>query len=243
MQHGLQNLRELERKLFSKQTRFAVPFVYRGRGYFKTIEPRQNPAEIEDLYRIVCESNPSRVLEIGTAKGGTLYLWTQAASEEAVIVSVDLPGGEFGGAYPECRIPFYQGFAKPMQSLHLLRCNSHEMSTAEKVKELIESNLIDFLFIDGDHTYDGVKADFHLYGPMVRPGGLIAFHDILPRDDSPDIEVDRFWNEIKNQYETREFIGPAGTGRQIGIGLIIVSDTSIGPINYDMQKVIPCKKQ
>lgn len=222
MERGLRRLQEIERKLSSRQARFAVPFVYRGRGYFKTIEPRQNPAEIEDLYRIVCESNPSRVLEIGTARGGTLYLWTQAASDRAVIISVDLPGGEFGGAYPECRIPFYQAFAKPKQSLHLLRCNSHEKNTAKKVNELLGSHPVDFLFIDGDHTYEGVKADFLLYEPMVRQGGLIAFHDILPRADSPDIEVDRFWNEIKNQYETREFIGPKGSGRQIGIGLIRV---------------------
>jgi len=46
-------LRLLEKKLVSAQARFALPFVYRGKGYFKTIEPRQNPLEIEELYKTV----------------------------------------------------------------------------------------------------------------------------------------------------------------------------------------------
>ena len=37
---------------------------------------------------------------------------------------------------------------------------------------------LDLLFIDGDHSYDGVRADFELYGRLVRPGGLIALHDV-----------------------------------------------------------------
>jgi hypothetical protein len=36
------------------------------------------------------------------------------------------------------------------------------------------------LFIDGDHTYEGVRRDFEMYSPLVRKGGIIAFHDIYP---------------------------------------------------------------
>jgi predicted O-methyltransferase YrrM len=35
----------------------------------------------------------------------------------------------------------------------------------------------DVLFIDGDHSYDGVKADFERWGPHVRDGGHLLFHD------------------------------------------------------------------
>ena len=101
---GRQQLQLLESKLPSPQSRFAIPFIYRGRGYFKSIEPRQNPVEIEELYKTVCELSAKRILEIVTARGGTLYLWTQAAAADATIISVDLPGGKFGGAYPACYI-------------------------------------------------------------------------------------------------------------------------------------------
>lgn len=226
-ERGLRQLRLLEGKLQSQEARFAVPFAYRGSGYFKRIEPRQNPQEIEALYRAVCRLAPKTVLEIGTARGGTLYLWTQAAAADAIIVSVDLPGGKFGGAYPDCRIPFYQAFARASQRVHLLRCDSHDTETYEEVRRLFEKRPVDFAFIDGDHTYAGVKADFQLYGPLVRPGGLIAFHDILPRAGETEIEVDRFWSEIRDAYESKELIGPDGSGRRIGIGLITVGSDGI----------------
>jgi predicted O-methyltransferase YrrM len=35
------------------------------------------------------------------------------------------------------------------------------------------------LHIDGDHTYGAVKADYLNYARMVRPGGIIAMHDLL----------------------------------------------------------------
>lgn len=225
---GLKELAFLESKLRTSGSRFAVPFVYRGKGFFKSIEPRQNLLEIECLYQEVMHLKPERVLEIGTAKGGTLYLWTQAATPDAVIVSVDLPGGEFGGAYPTCRIPFYESFAREGQKMHLLLADSHLSETYENVARIFSSRSIDFAFIDGDHTYEGVKADFNQYGPLVRPGGLIAFHDILPRPDLPDIQVDKFWKEIKDRYETVEFIGTKESGRKvIGIGLLRVGSEPV----------------
>jgi hypothetical protein len=36
---------------------------------------------------------------------------------------------------------------------------------------------IDFLFIDGDHTYDGVKLDFDLYSTILSENGIIVVHD------------------------------------------------------------------
>jgi predicted O-methyltransferase YrrM len=37
---------------------------------------------------------------------------------------------------------------------------------------------IDFLFIDGDHSYDGVKADVDAWFSKLKPGATVAFHDI-----------------------------------------------------------------
>ena len=50
--------------------------------------------------------------------------------------------------------------------------------STEVIKELIDQEKkIDFLFIDGDHNYEGVKADWNLYSPLLTRGSLIAFHD------------------------------------------------------------------
>jgi predicted O-methyltransferase YrrM len=40
--------------------------------------------------------------------------------------------------------------------------------------------LFDAMVIDGDHTYAGVKKDIELFFPLLRPGGLMLFHDYLP---------------------------------------------------------------
>ena len=220
--HGISQIRRLESKLITKALRFAIPFVYRGKGFFKKIEPRQNPYEILSLYQLVCDRCPQNLLEIGTARGGTLYLWAQAAKKDATIVSVDLPDGEFGGSYPACRVPFYQCFTTNTQKLHLLRKDSHHPRTVEEVKQLFGGPMVDFAFIDGDHSYEGVKADFFNYAPLVKSGGIIALHDILPYPPIPEIQVSRFWKEIRDSYKTEEIIDPESHRRKIGIGVVFV---------------------
>lgn len=230
-ERAITKMRQLEVKLPSARARFAVPFIFRGRGHFKSIEPRQNPSEFESLFAIVCDMKPSRVLEIGTARGGALYLWCQAATDDARIVSVDLPSvqGATGG-YATQRTAFYQAFARAKQKLELLRLDTHAPAAREQVAELFADQQADFAYIDRDHTLDGVRSDFMQYGPLVRPGGLIAFHDILPRRDLPSMQVHQFWNELKTRYNTTtELIGPEGSGRQIGIGILRVPATGIRP--------------
>lgn len=232
---AIKRLRSLERRLPSPPSRFAIPFVFHGRGFFRSIRPRQNPVEIEWLYQAICDLHPRRVLEIGTAKGGTLYLWTQAATKDATIVSLDLPGGKFGGGYPEARVPFYEAFPQPNQTLVLMRDDSHTTASLEAVKEHFGNQLIDFAFIDGDHTYDGVRQDVMMYGPLVREGGLLGFHDILPQEKSPETQVHRLWNELREHHEVQEFIAH-DSPRKIGIGLLCVPQ---GGLRVPENPVVP----
>lgn len=46
---------------------------------------------------------------------------------------------------------------------------------------------IDFLFIDGDHSPEGVRYDWETFEPLVKVNGIIAFHDILNTDAFPGI--------------------------------------------------------
>jgi predicted O-methyltransferase YrrM len=80
---------------------------------------------------------------------------------------------------------------------------------------------LDFLFLDADHSYEGVKLDFELYAPLVRKGGIIALHDIAEHPTATACEVSRFWNQIKSQYRHIEII----KDRQqawAGIGVLFV---------------------
>ena len=229
--HAVRSLKKLEYSLNTPESRFAIPFVYRSRGFYKIITPLQTPSEFELLYREIIKIKPKSTLEIGTAQGGTLYLWCQACASNAKIVSVDLPGGKFGGGYSNERAKLYQAFARDKQELHLLRENSHTESTQEKVKNIFIGENIDYLFIDGDHTYEGVKNDFLAYGKMVRPGGLIVLHDVMPAIHNPEIEVNRLWEQIKKCFSTKEYCFEDRKGRKLGLGLISVPEEGFPTIN------------
>jgi predicted O-methyltransferase YrrM len=180
------------------------------------LQPIQVEEELKCLLQDVIKLNPRTVLEIGTSMGGTLYLWTRLAQPDATIVSVDLPGGKFGGGYSPLRTPIYRRFARLRQKLHLLRANSHEPGTLKQVTGLFNGSGIDLLFLDGDHTYEGVKRDWEMYSPLVRKGGLVVFHDVAGNYD--ETHVKRFWDSIKTGYSCREYmVHPRG---QYGIGVL-----------------------
>jgi predicted O-methyltransferase YrrM len=176
----------------------------------------QKLPELGAVLHIVEELRPRAVLEIGTQAGGTLYCWCKLADPAARIVSVDLPGGEYGGGYtPERAEEMRLLFPSNGQALHLIQADSHSPDTLAQVRSLVGS--LDFLFIDGDHTYEGVKRDFEMYASLVRPGGVIALHDIC-KSASPDSKVDVLWREIKERYRHQEFVvPPAGWG---GMGVL-----------------------
>ena len=219
--HALRRLRWLERRLPDATVRFAIPFVFRGRGHFR-VRIVQEPREILALYQHVCAARPRCVVEIGTALGGTLYLWTQAAADDALVISIDLPGGPFGGGYPACREPFYRAFGRAGQSLELIRGDARAPETRTDVDRRLAGRPVDFLFIDADHTYAGVLANVQLYGPRVRAGGLIAFHDIRPNPRDPRIEVHRLWDHLRRVGDVTEWVYPDAAGRAPGIGLLRV---------------------
>lgn len=114
-------------------------------------------------------------MEIGTAQGGSLFCFCKLAPKEAEIISTDLPPL----ATEKYLRQFFKHFPKKEQNLHLLKADSHRKDTLEKVKKILDGKFLDFLFIDADHSYEGVKMDFEMYSPLVRSGGIIAFHDII----------------------------------------------------------------
>jgi predicted O-methyltransferase YrrM len=182
--------------------------------------PAQIRSEITQLLRVLAPNPPTRILEIGTANGGTFFLFSRIATEDGLLISADLPLGPFGGGYPKRLGEFFQSFARERQQVHLLAFDSHSPDTLCKVKELLAGSLLDFLFIDGDHRYEGVKADYQMYSPLVRPGGLICFHDIVPGPAECVGGVPIFWQEIKKQHRVQEFVADWNQGGY-GIGLVV----------------------
>jgi predicted O-methyltransferase YrrM len=202
-----------------------VDLAFSFKQFGVSITPLQVREELTRFVSIANTLKPRIVLEIGTAKGGTLLLLARVADPSATIISLDLPGGLFGGGYQKWRIPLYRSFVSDKQNIQLLRSDSHSVSTLRKVKTIIGEHGIDLLFIDGDHSYQGIKKDFRMYSPLVRTGGIVVLHDIVPHDVRHDpsgaIGVDRFWRELRNNYECCEIVKDRRQG-WAGIGIVYV---------------------
>jgi predicted O-methyltransferase YrrM len=194
-------------------------FDYRG----ISIPSWQIRSEIGAFLHLLETDPPHTVLEIGTAAGGTLFLLARAAAPDALLVSVDLRGGQFGGGYAPWRARLYRSFAREAQRVELVLGDSHEPRTQERIRHMLDGNALDLLFVDGDHTYEGVKQDFADYSPLVRPGGLVAFHDIVPGGPGKHGDpggVPTFWRELRTtQLDTIELVEDWEWG-SCGIGVI-----------------------
>jgi predicted O-methyltransferase YrrM len=199
-----------------------VIFHFKGGGFYKWLKPNQDESEIKTLGERVAMITPKVIVEIGTRGGGTLFLWSQSSQNLELLVSIDLPGGIHGGGYPAQRAKLYRLFTAnhPQCKLELLRRDSQTEATRAKLVELLQGRLIDFLFIDGDHRYAGVKKDYELYADLVRPGGMFAFHDIRPNTKDESIQVFKLWDEIKTKVDRAEEIVHEPYRGRFGIGLV-----------------------
>ena len=58
----------------------------------------------------------------------------------------------------------------------------------------------DLIFVDGDHSYEGVRADYEHWSPLVPSGGHLIFHDAVQRDYQPRFEgIGRLVREIETK--------------------------------------------
>ena len=117
--------------------------------------------------------SPFRFVEIGSWAGGSLLLICKALKRMTPSVqgiSID-PGG-----LPQ----LYQVLQYLQNDVRHLRMFSHQAVPHLKQFFDRDGNLPTFMFIDGDHTYEGVRRDIIDYFPLLAPGGLMIFHDYLP---------------------------------------------------------------
>lgn len=186
------NLQEFE---LAHDRSYDVVRAFRGAGLYHNIRPVQMESEILRLFKIVQETEPGVICEIGTDRGGTLYLWSKVLGPDGVVFSIDLPR-----TYRKSLNRFFRSSFFEKREVHFLREDSQLPETKQKLDQKLNGRPIDFVFIDGDHRYEGVKKDFELYAPLVRNGGIIAFHDIL------DPGVNRLWKEIRSKFTHEEIV-------------------------------------
>jgi predicted O-methyltransferase YrrM len=185
---------------------------------------QQKRTEIVRLLEAIQILPTRRLLEIGAKGGGTLALFAQAATDEAQILSLDLD-------YSDHRLYSHPQLARHGQRIVCIQADTHCGQSTALVQSWLSAEQIDVLFIDGDHSYEGVKQDYEMYSPFVRSGGHIVIHDIqqdyLTRYGRPTSSitggVPQFWLELKthNPRAIELIEDPEQDG--MGIGIIRVT--------------------
>ena len=152
----------------------------------------QNAYELEKLCEFILEKNIQTYTEIGCAAGQLLRFMRDELGLNTFGITLE-----------------------PRDS-HVDLPIIHGNSTDPEIIKI--AKMCDLYFIDGDHSYLGVKSDYLNYKGFCK---YMAFHDILGQRDCEG--VSKFWNEIKNQYEFFEFID-SNTEIASGIGIIKIQN-------------------
>lgn len=162
---------------------------------------QQIESEFVSLLNHLRNMGTKDVIEIGAYSGGSTYCFREICDGEIISIDID----------HKANLP----------DVTYIKGKSSE--AIKEVRKALNKRKVDFIFIDGDHSYEGVKKDFEYYKGLVRKGGFIALHDIVDSDSHrfQGCEVSKFWQELKDDpnVKTSEIIEGLDWG---GIGLVEV---------------------
>jgi hypothetical protein len=186
---------------------------------FSGRNPSQNPHELRRFIELLQDRNVSRYLEIGARDGDTFHEVMISLPVGSYGMAVDLPGGLWGRSTTVIALN---------RAAEDLRSRGYEIdvvlgdSTTRPIINRVKNSLpFHAALIDGDHRYQGVKADWMNYKKFTD---LVAFHDIVGHGQAEKVhgnlvEVPKLWTELKAKQDTViEFIAE---GSLMGIGVCI----------------------
>jgi predicted O-methyltransferase YrrM len=178
-------------------------------------------AERGYLFQLASDSPPNaQVVEVGSWMGAsTCFIAGGLKGDRAKIFAVD----NFQGL-STCGedAAWYNRHFKQLganSTLEIFRENFASLGFTPRSEPVVSDSLaaaqklearrgtIDFIFIDGDHSYDACRADIAAWTPFVKRGGVIAFHDFGSRADG----VTRAIFEAIKEQRFAEIVGVAGT--------------------------------
>lgn len=162
--------------------------------------------ELWQLFELLNQEPPKRILEIGVHRGGMLESLMRAFPQASLYgIDIDFSELEF-------------------RSFMQINGPSGDPDVRNTLFERAGS--FDFIFVDGDHSFDAVMTDYEFYAPMVAAGGIMGFHDIMRDPDRvgrhKGVECRRAFDEIKKRHANIEIWNATQGDDGPGIGVIFL---------------------
>jgi len=143
------------------------------------------------LERLVKENDWTYGAELGVLKGDT-FLHLLRTCPHLRLIGVDTWAPDYsqedrraegGRTYADHPLEgYYKAIRAALAAEGLADRAMLKRTTTQSAARSIKNSSLDFVFIDADHTYEGVAADIDGWQRKVRPGGMILGHDYNPRD-------------------------------------------------------------
>lgn len=148
--------------------------------------------EAEALYQMALENSANGpVLEIGSYCGkSTIYLGLAAQKNNSVVYALDHHRGseehQLGEEYHDKEL--YDEQAGLMDTFKDFRRNMRAAQLDDTVVPLVSSSAVvakhwqtplSMVFIDGGHSFEAALTDYQSWASWVKPGGILAIHDIF----------------------------------------------------------------
>jgi len=170
--------------------------------------------ELYELCEVIIEqpwfSEEATALEIGLGQhGSTHFLWRNIFKK---ITTVEKNHDRIN-LFSYNTTKFYNKWVLGDNKSSFVIGSSHNPLSIEKVYN--SCNQVDFLLIDGDHSYKAALADWLIYAPLVKNGGLVAFHDSILVDEHGGVV--RLLDELKSgkfgkKYNIKDIVHSVSVG-------------------------------
>jgi predicted O-methyltransferase YrrM len=124
------------------------------------------------LFGFVRQSRPAKVIEIGRHKGGSTMLIAAGMQGRGEFWSIDI-----GEKEARLRRDGMRSYDAQIEELCRRAGLTVTLLVGDSRTIEVDTGRVDIVFIDGDHSYEGVKIDFERFGRRVRVGGAVLFDD------------------------------------------------------------------
>ena len=151
------------------------------------------------LYRSISTRTTPRGVEIGRFNGGSTLLMALAVGPQGLLTSIDIAP---------------RADSELSKRLSQFGFNSRVELLVADANTVDYQELLDFVFIDGDHSYEAAKKDHDRWTPLLKPGGLAIYHDMArTRPLATQIEdLDRLRKKILiDNNDTLQLVEEAGS--------------------------------
>lgn len=185
---------------------------------FSGRNPSQDRQELRSFIDLLLERDVRSYCEIGARHGDTFHEVMLHLPAGSFGLAVDMPGGVWGRHGTDKALTrAVRDLRQRGYDVEMVLGDSHAERTQRQVRAFAP---FDALFIDADHTLEGVTTDWNAYRDMAR---IIALHDIngegqIDKKRNLPIQVHVLWQKLREQHEFRELVNPAA---KFGIGVVL----------------------